>query len=163
MMPCSSRTRATGLCSCSPRGRRCAALVSSVTVQALRRVDKSMRELAMLSPFTAADGSTYVAHKTTRVIAVDALSGTLLQQYGVVQEPGASSGDLASNNTLRVGRTEYTVVCFAQNGRVRWNMTYAEYAQPAAVASPDDIRFSHTQVVLRPALIRRTTTAPSWR
>ena len=44
-----------------------------------------------LSPFTAADGSLYVAHKASRVIAVHARTGALQHHYAVVADAPAET------------------------------------------------------------------------
>lgn len=101
----------------------------------MRRVDKSLRDLVALSPFTSADGSVFVASKASRVIAVDPLTGALQHQYALTPDPDAAAGpDTTAGNessgSILVGRTEYTVLCYGRgDGVLRWNMTYAEYAQ----------------------------------
>eukprot|EP00047_Mylnosiga_fluctuans_P022388 m.118884 g.118884 ORF g.118884 m.118884 type:complete len:859 (-) comp9244_c0_seq2:291-2867(-) len=117
--------------------------VATVESKRLQRVDKSLRELAEMGPFTASDGSMYIAHKTSRVIAVDPLTGMLQRQYAV-HDPMMSAADPGSNNSMLIGRTEYTVACFERSGALRWNMTHAEYAH-AAVSSVTGAQYFRTQ------------------
>ena len=152
-----------------------------------------MPELVSLSPFTASDGSIFVAQKSARVIAVDPHTGLLQRDFDVHgsanewletggiedgdnerweasraksrvdeiigrgrEELGASgrAGETSQtqsapgvhNATLFISRTEYRVVCYDSHG-VRWNMTYAEYAQKAAVDhGSSDLLFFQVQV-----------------
>jgi hypothetical protein len=120
-----------------------------------------------MSPFTAADGSMYVAQKTSRVIAVDPQTGSLRYQYAVAgpgiagrvggavndsvdrddvdeDDDGRPFGAGAEGSTgedtgvVFVGRTELTVTCYGRDGTLRWNLTHAEYAQAAGRAGSLD-------------------------
>ncbi len=132
----------------------------------MRRVDKSLRDLVALSPFTSVDGNVYVASKTSRVIAVDAVSGTLQHQYSLhtatphhhtTIKPPRDSSDMPSNTTepepqtILVGRTEYTVLCYGRGeGDLRWNITFAEYAQyKRSWETLRDTFYYYTQVFAR--------------
>ena len=46
-----------------------------------------------------------------------------------MKQSTAAGQSLKAKRSLLIGRTEYTVVCFENDGSLRWNVTYAEYTQ----------------------------------
>jgi outer membrane protein assembly factor BamB len=124
----------------------------------MRRVDKTLRDLVSISPFTSGDGSVFVASKASRIITVDALTGALQQQFSLTPDldhtaaPDAMPRPANGSVSILVGRTEYTVLCYNRtDGALRWNMTYAEYAhtqRPWDSLAKDGLSYYSTQVCL---------------
>ncbi|KAJ1562926.1 bifunctional endoribonuclease/protein kinase ire1 [Cladochytrium tenue] len=83
---------------------------------------------AVSSPSFSDGRVAYTSKKVSRLLAVDAVTGTILKEFGV-DEHEESYGPGLLLDPILISRTEYILtITDVATGHIRWNISYGEYA-----------------------------------
>ncbi|KAI8841111.1 hypothetical protein BJ741DRAFT_17948 [Chytriomyces cf. hyalinus JEL632] len=116
------------------------ALYSKGPDQTFTKLNKSIKDIVKLNAFVTQSGIAYSSSKKTRLLAIDPITGKILQSFGA-EEPGDANlkanqqfdDSMNENEPIMISRTEYMVVISdVKSRKVKWNITYGEY-EPATM------------------------------
>ncbi|XP_052262641.1 serine/threonine-protein kinase/endoribonuclease IRE1-like [Dreissena polymorpha] len=97
----------------------------------IKKLPFTIPELVTASPCKSAEGILYSGHKRDIWLAIDPRTGTKLHTLSMDGSPNTCPS--AADDTLFIGRTEYTIVMFdSKTGTKRWNATYTDYSSHVA-------------------------------
>ncbi|TPX75778.1 hypothetical protein CcCBS67573_g02946 [Chytriomyces confervae] len=114
-----------------------------------QKLNKSIKDIVKLNAFVTQSGIAYSSSKKTRLLAIDPITGKILQSFGA-EEPGDANlkanqqfdDSMSEKEPIMISRTEYMVVISdVKSRKVKWNITYGEY-EPATI--PNLMEFGAT-------------------
>ncbi|XP_045214288.2 serine/threonine-protein kinase/endoribonuclease IRE1-like [Mercenaria mercenaria] len=99
--------------------------------EGIKKLPFTIPELVTASPCKSSEGILYTGHKRDIWMAIDPHTGAKLQTLTL--DGAQNTCPSTKENTLFIGRTEYTIVMFdSKTGTKRWNATYLDYSSHVA-------------------------------
>ncbi|XP_060605820.1 serine/threonine-protein kinase/endoribonuclease IRE1-like [Ruditapes philippinarum] len=99
--------------------------------EGIKKLPFTIPELVTASPCKSTEGILYTGHKRDIWMAIDPHTGAKLQT--LTMDGAQNTCPSTKENTLFIGRTEYTIVMFdSKTGIKRWNATYLDYSSHVA-------------------------------
>ncbi|XP_074647988.1 serine/threonine-protein kinase/endoribonuclease IRE1-like isoform X2 [Tubulanus polymorphus] len=112
------------------------------SLEGLKKLPFTIPELVTASPCRSTDGILYTGYKKDTWYAVDPATGTKVHEMSMdgTQKVCPSSSD----NTIFIGRTEYTIAMFdSQTREKKWNATFMDYSSSHIAADIKEYALRH--------------------
>ncbi|KAG0766411.1 hypothetical protein G6F24_003642 [Rhizopus arrhizus] len=124
----------------------------------LEKLPFSIKDIVTESPIHKEDGVTYMGQKNTVMLAIDARTGKILQQFDLNKD--YKHFLLASKKlgpgTIFLGRNEYKVLIYDDNSKKLLNVTYSEYI-PSRLGGDAPITKAPSDIYIAPDATRSIT------